>query len=107
MPRGWAVRRVPHGLCVGAARRLDMSYRRAWLLVDEINRLFAETVVERRPGGKAGGGASLTPFGRELGDRFRRIEKRAQDAAAAELRELDRRAREIETAPPKRLTRQG
>jgi molybdate transport system regulatory protein len=95
------------GSIAGAARRLDMSYRRAWLLVDGLNRLFAETVVERRPGGRAGGGASLTPFGRALVDRFRRIERRAQAAAADDLRALDRSATEGVEAPPRRLSRPG
>ncbi len=95
------------GSIAGAARRLDMSYRRAWLLIDEVNRQFAAPVVESRPGGKSGGGASLTGFGRELVDRFRRIEARARTAAAAELSDLDRLAGEGEATQPKRLTRQG
>lgn len=100
------------GSIAGAARRLDMSYRRAWLLVDGLNRLFDETVVERRPGGKAGGGASLTPFGRALVDRFRRIETQAQAAAADDLRVLERATAPLsETGarepPPRRLSRQG
>ena len=95
------------GSIAGAARALDMSYRRAWLLIDELNRQFAVPVVESRPGGKAGGGASLTGFGQELVARFRRIEACAQAAAAAELSDLDRLAGEGEAAAPKRLTRQG
>uniref|UniRef100_UPI00157561BC winged helix-turn-helix domain-containing protein n=1 Tax=Sphingomonas bacterium TaxID=1895847 RepID=UPI00157561BC len=42
------------GSISGAARALDMSYRRAWLLVDEMNRCFARRVVEAAPGGGRG-----------------------------------------------------
>jgi molybdate transport system regulatory protein len=47
-----------------AARRLGMSYRRAWLLVDTMNRCFREPVVAAAPGGARGGGAQVTDFGR-------------------------------------------
>src|SRR5665213_3294393 len=49
-----------------AGRSLDMSYRRAWLLVDDLNRSFREPVVTKQPGGANGGGAALTDFGIEL-----------------------------------------
>ena len=49
-----------------AARAMGMSYRRAWLLVDEMNKLFAEPLVAKWQGGKSRGGASLTPFGEKL-----------------------------------------
>jgi molybdate transport system regulatory protein len=42
---------------------MNMSYKRAWDLVDEINRICKRTAVERQVGGKDGGGAMLTPFG--------------------------------------------
>jgi molybdate transport system regulatory protein len=49
-----------------AGRALGMSYRRAWLLIDDMNRCFREPVVEAQPGGARGGGAALTGFGRKL-----------------------------------------
>ena len=49
-----------------AGRSLGMSYRRAWLLVDDLNQCFREPVVTTQPGGVRGGGAALTRFGREL-----------------------------------------
>jgi len=49
-----------------AGRSLDMSYRRAWLLIDDMNRCFREPVVEAQPGGLQGGGAALTAFGEQL-----------------------------------------
>jgi molybdate transport system regulatory protein len=41
-----------------AGRAMNMSYRRAWLLVDEINRICMRDAVERQAGGKHGGGAT-------------------------------------------------
>lgn len=68
-----------------AAAKMDMSYRRAWLLVDELNHLFREPVIETKQGGKSGGGAALTPFGGELLARFRAMESRTMSALAADL----------------------
>ena len=63
-----------------AAARMDMSYRRAWLLVDELNHLFREPAIGTKQGGKSGGGAVLTPFGEELLKRFRAMEQRTKAA---------------------------
>jgi len=71
-------------------RIMGMSYRRAWLLIDDLNRTFRRTVVTARPGGEKGGGARLTPFGLALIDRYRAIERRARAAAAQELAALQR-----------------
>ena len=49
-----------------AGRSLGMSYRRAWLLIDDMNQCFRDAVVSARPGGSQGGGAVLTEFGAEL-----------------------------------------
>jgi len=73
-----------------AGRSLDMSYRRAWLLIDDLNRCFREPVVTTQPGGAQGGGAALTGFGRELIDKYRAIEARAMAAAKPQLRDLER-----------------
>src|ERR1700726_3975070 len=72
-----------------AGRSLAMSYRRAWLLVDDMNRCFREAVVATQPGGAQGGGAALTPFGVELIEKYRAIEARATAAAGPQLRALD------------------
>jgi molybdate transport system regulatory protein len=58
------------------------------VLVDETNRCFSAPVVAARPGGKAGGGAALTAFGREVVAHYRAIERRAAAAAAADLAAL-------------------
>ena len=72
-----------------AGRSLDMSYRRAWLLVDDMNRCFREPVVTTQPGGAKGGGAALTPFGRELIEKYRSIEAQATAAAKRQLHALE------------------
>jgi molybdate transport system regulatory protein len=73
------------GSISAAGRVMDMSYKRAWDLVDEINRICRQPAVERQTGGKNGGGAALTPFGVSLVARYRKIER---DAASAVRKEL-------------------
>jgi molybdate transport system regulatory protein len=73
------------GSISAAGRAMDMSYKRAWDLVDEINRICRQPAVERQTGGKNGGGAALTPFGVSLVARYRKIER---DAASAVRKEL-------------------
>ncbi len=84
------------GSIAAAGRRMGMSYKRAWTLIDEMNRCFATPLVEGMRGGAHGGGARLTPVGREVLTLYRRIEARAGKAAS---RELDR-LRELVTAAP-------
>ena len=72
-----------------AGRSLDMSYRRAWLLVDDMNRCFREPVVTTQLGGKRGGGAALTRFGETVVEQYRGIERDAHAAAAKRLRTLE------------------
>jgi molybdate transport system regulatory protein len=78
-----------------AAKSLGMSYRRAWMLVDEMNRAFAEAAVATAAGGERGGGSALTPLGAELVDVYRRIEATAEHACARDL------ARLLELAAPR------
>ena len=77
------------GSIAQAARSMRMSYRRAWLLVDSTNRLFGRPVVTAATGGRAGGGAGLTPFGRRLLTRYQRLIAAAERAAAAHLRQFE------------------
>jgi molybdate transport system regulatory protein len=77
-----------HGSISAAGRSMGMSYRRAWLLVDALNKLFETPVVETKHGGSAGGGAELTPFGHQVVQRYRSIEAKAHKAAANELTAL-------------------
>lgn len=77
------------GSISAAGRALNMSYRRAWLLVDAMNHIFKEPVVATMLGGKAGGGARLTPFGREVLQHYRRLEAKATSACKAQLSALE------------------
>lgn len=78
------------GSISAAARELGMSYRRAWLLVDTMNRCFKQPVVAAGAGGSQGGGTQLTASGRRAVGHYRRIENSALQAAAAEIRALQR-----------------
>lgn len=78
------------GSITAAAKLLDMSYRRAWLLVDTMNRSFKTPVVEAEAGGKRGGGTALTPLGMQVVRRYRHAELQARTAARAELAALVR-----------------
>jgi molybdate transport system regulatory protein len=73
------------GSISAAGRAMAMSYRRAWLLVESLNTSFRAPVVDAQSGGRRGGGAHLTPFGRELVRRYRAIEEAAARAAQPEL----------------------
>jgi molybdate transport system regulatory protein len=86
-----------------AGRSLDMSYRRAWLLVDDMNHCFREPVVTTQPGGAQGGGAALTPFGLELIEKYRSIESQATAATKLQLHALEVSLRNRARRPQKRL----
>ena len=77
-----------HGSISAAGKGMGMSYRRAWLLVAEINQIFREPLVEAQMGGSGGGGARLTRLGRDVVGRYRAIEGAAATASAADLRAL-------------------
>lgn len=72
-----------------AGRTFGMSYRRAWLLIDDMNQCFQHAVVSAKPGGSQGGGAALAEFGAELVRDYRAIETAATEAAEARLRGLE------------------
>jgi molybdate transport system regulatory protein len=72
-----------------AGRSLGMSYRRAWLLVDDMNRCFRQPVVTAQPGGSQGGGAALTAFGEKVIQKYRTIESEATAAAKPQLHDLE------------------
>lgn len=78
------------GSISAAARAMDMSYRRAWLLVDALNAMFGEPLVATAAGGTRGGGASLTPRGTKVLAAYRDIERSAARAAAPAVRTLMR-----------------
>jgi molybdate transport system regulatory protein len=76
------------GSISAAGRAMEMSYKRAWDLVDELNTICGQAAVERQTGGKNGGGAMLTPFGLSLVERYRKIERAATTAARKQLMAL-------------------
>ena len=88
------------GSISAAGRAMAMSYRRAWLLVDTLNTSFRRPVVEAHPGGRRGGGARLTPFGRELIARYRTLERDAVDAAKGHVGAIED-ALAPQPSPPK------
>lgn len=77
------------GSISGAGRRMGMSYKRAWDLVEETNAMFETPVVVRHIGGRKGGGASLTPLGESLVRRYRAIEQAALSVAHQDLVALE------------------
>jgi len=76
------------GSISGAGRAMAMSYRRAWLLIDDLNRMFRTPLVEAQPGGARGGGAELTPLGREVVAHYRAIESKALKAGGLHIEAL-------------------
>lgn len=76
------------GSISAGARQMNMSYKHAWDLVEEMNKLFGKPVVSAQTGGKRGGGAQLTPVGLSIVSRFRAIERAATSAAEQHLAAL-------------------
>jgi molybdate transport system regulatory protein len=77
------------GSISAAGRAMAMSYRRAWLLVESLNSAFRAPVVNAQPGGRRGGGATLTPAGRALLERYRTIERAAAAAVQPHLAAIE------------------
>ena len=75
------------GSISAGGRAMDMSYRRAWELVEELNRMFGKPVVVSKTGGKKGGGATLTPLGLSLISRYRAMERAAEAATESRARQ--------------------
>ncbi len=78
------------GSISAAAREMGMSYRRAWLLVDTMNRCFMAPLVEASKGGSGGGGARVTELGLDVLARYRAMELKAAASVATEMREFTR-----------------
>lgn len=78
------------GSISAAARKLAMSYRRAWLLVDTMNGCFSAPLVETLTGGAQGGGAQVTALGHDVVKRYREMEKKAGESVKREMAEFSR-----------------
>ncbi|CAN5413973.1 LysR family transcriptional regulator [soil metagenome] len=78
------------GSISAAARQLGMSYRRAWILVDEMNRALASPAVMAAAGGTHGGGSALSDVGQALVKHYRAIEHTARLASASDVAALNR-----------------
>jgi molybdate transport system regulatory protein len=85
------------GSISGAARALSLSYRGARLLIEDVDKILRQPVVSGVPGGRSGGGATLTPVGTQLILLYRAIEARAQVVALAQREALDGLAQTEET----------
>jgi molybdate transport system regulatory protein len=81
------------GSISAAARHMGMSYRRAWQLVEALNATYRKPVVITAIGGQRGGGATVTPYGRQIAAQFRSMEEKASAAIAADLKRFARRLR--------------
>lgn len=82
-----------HGSITRAAKAMDMSYRRAWLLADEVNTMFEQPVLDTQHGGAGGGHAKLTTFGQGLVDRYREIEAHTTGTFKRQIAGLQRSVR--------------
>ncbi len=76
---------ISHGLISAASRQMGMSYRRAWMLVATMNRCFDGNLVATSTGGAGGGGAKVTPLGREVLSRYREMEAKAEACVSDEV----------------------
>ena len=94
---------VTHGSIRAAAASMNMSYRKAWLLIHEMQETFNGAIVTSAIGGADGGGTELTELGSSLLKIFRRVENRAARAAEAELETLSSMVRA--SAKPRRSGR--
>ena len=79
------------GSISAAGRAMGMSYRRAWMIIEELNRTFAAPLVGKQTGGSGGGGAVLTELGKEVVTRYRRIEHTANEKTVEDLQALSDR----------------
>lgn len=78
------------GSISAAARAMGMSYRRAWQLVEAVNKDFRERVITTAAGGARGGGARVTPFGLRVLAEYRAMQEKAATAIAGDLRRFKR-----------------
>jgi molybdate transport system regulatory protein len=79
-----------HGSIAAAGRDFGMSYRRAWLLVDELNHMFQAPLVQAHGGGRNGGGAVLTELGETVVALYRKAERKMSRSAVQEIETIEK-----------------
>lgn len=77
-----------NGSIASSSRELGMSYKKAWQLIETMNRHFTAPLIDTQTGGNQRGGASLTPLGREVLARYRTLERRLSPDANPDARAL-------------------
>ena len=93
-----------HGSLSEAARRMGISYRRAWLLVDSVNKSFETPAAVSGPGGPGGRRSQITPFGVLLIERYREVERKLNDVAGECLEEIRRRVNRGTAVYPRKVS---
>jgi molybdate transport system regulatory protein len=93
-----------HGSISEAGRQMGMSYRRAWVLVDNLNHCFRSPVVASQTGGQHGGGAALTEFGHAVVEHYRAAETAAHAAGATHIAALAAALADRADPPPRPTT---
>jgi len=81
-----------------ATRHLGMSYRRAWMLVDQINETLREPAVSTKQGGQHGGWTVLTPTGEQVIELYHTTEEHTRTSARQEFRAIDKLVRQRKRA---------
>ena len=81
------------GSLAASARAMQMSYKRAWELLAATNEMFAEPVTVSLPGRNVEGSTQLTPFGERVIALYRAVQRRATQATAAAVQELNAASR--------------
>lgn len=88
------------GSIAAAGRQMQMSYKRAWYLLDTLNQCFQEPLVQTRKGGRGAGGTTLTPMGKKVLALYRNIEARARRATHRDLAALGELTLPVRKANP-------
>jgi molybdate transport system regulatory protein len=92
-----------HGSLSEAARSMGISYRRAWLLIDSVNKSFKMPATVNSAGGRGGGGAEITMFGSLLIERYREVERKLNVVAGEYLKEIRAQVNTEGSASPRRI----
>ena len=90
------------GSISSAARELGLSYRRAWDLVDAMNRCFRVPLVARVTGGKGGGGANLSDLGKQVARLYRQMETKTHAVVREEWNEIQKSLKRTIEEPKRR-----